>query len=205
MKKVIFILLGVVFLVVIVIIGLIFLFKNSISDVTVANISDTSATVIWKSSKQTHTEVYYQEEDSQEEKLIVYDKRDQIGKFDNYHLHYSEITDLKPETKYYYEIKNSGIKGFFTTNKISEDIVTPYPVYGTIEGNDIDEAIIIIKNKDLVYATLWQDKTNWSIDISMINEEDFDDYEVFFITKKGNSNKYLLENISKNSPNKLVY
>lgn len=116
-------------------------------EISVSNISDTSATISWVTDGETTGFVNYGQV-SVEENLAL-DDRDTTGKPSLHALHYVTIKKLKPKTEYKFKIisgslKNGEIKTFQTTNP--QTISFEKPVIGTVfdKNTPISEAIAFL-------------------------------------------------------------
>lgn len=110
--------------------------------------------------------------------------------------HHIILRDLEPETTYYYKI-TSGTKlianedNSFRTQKVSETIDTPDPAYGKVVMNNSSktfpsEGILYYRLMDTsseepsfsaTYSTTLNSQNSWSIDLSLINDINGDDFK----------------------------
>lgn len=148
--------------------------KLSVRDVTVTNVTDTAFTLTWVSDKEYDGKVYYQEGAkawptifAQSGKEIAYDDRDvELNKDGEYELkgesakkrytHHVTLRNLKPETEYTLRIggringkepvKDLKVK----TSKLIEDLKTPDPAYGKVEGAANGDSFIYLSAKEVI-------------------------------------------------------
>ncbi len=135
-------------------------------------------------------------------KDIVYDDRDvKLDKDANYVLvdqgvkerytHHVTLRNLKPDTEYSFRIAGA-INGYtpdisdpqeatvnkFKTKKIIEDLNTPDPAYGLIEGVDSDDSVVILnvledRTENTILSDTIAPQNTYSIDINPLQIEEF--------------------------------
>lgn len=125
-----------------------------ISDVDVVNIGNTTATVVWQTATPTTGEVVYSEDETLSEKAIDNRDRRQIR---SRLVHFVTINNLKPNTRYFYKVKNDlemSPKALeFKTGNATEpegDLNFSFikPLKGTVLNtnlNPIDESLVFLK------------------------------------------------------------
>jgi hypothetical protein len=141
--------------------------RISVEDLTVTNVTDTAFTVTWVSDSPYIGRVVYQEESkgwsplfAQLGKEVAYDDRDielnsdgeyvqvEGGATERY-THHVTIRDLDPETQYEFRIAGvfngkTPLQNIASTMPLIEDIQTPDPAYGLVEGIEAENDTIII-------------------------------------------------------------
>lgn len=131
----------------------------SIDSVMVANISHSSASVFWQTTDTQTGWVLYGETEN-DLTHVAQDLRDVGEKKGTYTNHIAELDNLKPLTKYFYQIivdnKIVSVGGkttfnFSTVNKI--DVLNQYePLYGKAvytTGKAAENAVVIVKSQNL--------------------------------------------------------
>ena len=108
-------------------------------EIEVTNLTGTSATISWvTTSLQTVGYVKYGATNDLDE--VAFDKRDAGEASGEYTLHYVELTNLVPNTTYYYaiivggtEYTRNGNPYDFQTGPILETVRTPVPIKGEVD------------------------------------------------------------------------
>jgi hypothetical protein len=142
----------------------------SVRLLNVTNVTDTSFTVTWVSDDKYASNLVYQEGESwpiifsQFGKSFAWDDRDvelssegvyiqrQNGLQPRY-THHVTVRNLKPDTVYSFRIagsingKEAEVKSV-KTNTLFEDINTPNPGYGKVEGIEAEDSIILLASTD---------------------------------------------------------
>ncbi len=119
---------------------------------------------------------------------VTQDDRDiRNGKTETRTTHYVTLTDLQPDTSYYFVIgsgKNAykdkdGAEFTFKTPPLSDEgIPTPNPLFGSIEGGEDEQAIVyvVLENangqKSFPVSTLTNQRGNFEVDLSHIRTSD---------------------------------
>lgn len=120
-------------------------------NIEITNIMDTSVSISWITpNKKTLAYVKYGKDKSV--KNTAFDKRDGKKGEGEYSIHYVELLDLVPNTKYYYSIvvgskeykKSKDEYYTFTTGPILETIQTPLPVKGAVNDPSGDDEEVVI-------------------------------------------------------------
>jgi hypothetical protein len=170
----------------------------SIIDPTITNITDTGFTVTWVSNDPYIGRVVYQESGggwpvvfAQNGKPMAYDDRDvkltqegtyvqkENGIIPRY-THHVTIRNVKPATTYDLRvagtINGKEIPLIITTREIIEDINTPNPAYGKVEGANNNDSIIIFSyvtpesGLDLISIPVSKNGT-YSFDTNLMKED----------------------------------
>lgn len=138
---------------------------DGIYNVQVTNLTDNSATIIWQTESSTKGEILVSEDDSWKflepvfsSKETFYDDRnlvenDELGLEYSSEIatdrtvHYVTVSNLEPETKYYFRIKGT-LKAFqpvdissFDTKAVPEEISFPDTAYGEVIDLDSDSQV----------------------------------------------------------------
>jgi hypothetical protein len=126
-----------------------------VTDLTVVNVSDTSATIVWQTSVPSTGSVLYGENPDPRSKQN--DNRDHAQQ-QNRITHFVTVNNLKPKTKYFYRILNNNVshpqtaQEFVTADKIPETDEISFsfikPIKGTVLStnlNPVDESLVFLK------------------------------------------------------------
>jgi len=206
------ILLGILVVLLVILIGLIvwqFYFNKEVSNglqgVYITDLNDRSAVISWVTSQPVKTELIYSTSNvnflSQfgiKDSKTGYDKRDleevdefvyKVKKRGKYYTHSVLLRDLKPETQYFFGIKNgiflnsTKYVNTFTTTKVQEDVEAPDIAYGEVlneEGKLISDTLLFINltnlddtNQSQVISYVFDGNTGWSVDLSNLWDKDF--------------------------------
>lgn len=128
--------------------------KIEVLDLQTANISGDTATIVWQTNSPAIGEVLFAETENLSQ--TAPDNRDSKSPLSRI-THFVTIKNIKPDTKYFYKIKNNNsitpekALGFKTSNlKPSEDLDFSFlkPIKGTILNtnlNPIDESLIFLE------------------------------------------------------------
>jgi parallel beta-helix repeat protein len=201
----------------------VFIYSNAgqsvIENVQVTNLTATSATVTWQTTKPTSSTTYHKKSKSLIPLLFAkkeVDDRD-IDSKNEYKTHHVTIADLDINTEYSFKIQNrlSFTKPYkFTTKEVRENLETPRPVYGRVLSQNQESAkdsivFVYIKNEskesEKVSTTL-NDSQSWSADIANIaSEGSFDLYDtqtqlVLEIATPNQFTKNLVFDLDKSQP-----
>ena len=206
------ILLGILVVLFVILIGLVvwqFYFNKQVSNglqgVYITDINDKSAVISWVTSQPVKTELVFSTSDvnflSQfgiKDSKTGYDKRDleevdefvyKVKKRGKYYTHSVLLRDLKPETQYFFGIKNgiflnsTKYVNTFTTTKVQEDVEAPDIAYGEVldqDGKLISDTLLFINltnlddtNQSQVISYVFDGNTGWSVDLSNLWDKDF--------------------------------
>ncbi len=174
------------------------------SDILVTNITDTSATLVWTTREPTKGVVYLADSSSKTPVLGTweldkyYDLRDMVpdnlgnkvfgGSINKYTVHSVLVNNLNPESEYVlmlgdgtrsYANEEGKITIAVNTAITPEQIATPNPAYGEIQGLDSSDAVIVAQALDnesqpigtLVSTIVTKDFT-YALDLSGIRSAD---------------------------------
>jgi len=145
--------------------------SNQPRNVTMSNITTSSATITWTTDSKTTGSVVLKENGAELSPVI-----DTRGNSKRY-THFVELTDLEPAQTYSFTINSggtnytsSGDASFvFETAPITADTPTPNPIYGSVSGISSDDILIfaILKDKSsyAISATM-PSGGNWIMDLS---------------------------------------
>ena len=206
------ILLGILVVLFVALIGLVvwqFYFNKQVSDglqgVYITDLNDKSAVISWITSQPVKTELVYSTSDVNflstlgvKDSKTGYDKRDleevdefvyKVKKRGKYYTHSVLLRDLKPETQYFFGIKNgiflnsTKYVNTFTTTKVREDVEAPDIAYGEVlnqDGKLISDTLLFINltnlddtNQSQIVSYVFDGKTGWSADLSNLWDKDF--------------------------------
>jgi hypothetical protein len=170
----------------------------SVKDVNITNITDSGFTVTWVSDDPYVGRVVFQEDDktwpaifSQNGKEMAYDDRDvKLNENGTYvqqdsgviprYTHHVTVRNVSPRTTYSLRvagtINGKEIPLKVTTKEIIEDLNTPDPAYGKIEGVQVNDSFIIISLAEpseeygLVSVPV-SDNGTYSFDMNQIPED----------------------------------
>ena len=113
----------------------------AIQDIQVSNNTSIAVTISWTTDSDTRGEVHYSENPGLSNPSTAYDDRDVKGQAFMGCTHYINITNLKKETTYYFEVvsgdevdDNNGSYHTFKTMK--EALYTPCTLYGFVKRED---------------------------------------------------------------------
>jgi hypothetical protein len=173
----------------------------SVRDMAITNVTDTAFSVTWVSDEPYVGGIVFQDNDNwpvlfaQSGKSVVFDDRDveldsrgvyrqvDTGAKARY-THHVTLRGLKPETQYFFRVtgrmngKVGDIKSA-TTQKLREDLKTPDPGYGKIEGQDLptDDGMIVLtaagkenEGSPKLFSTTLSGNNTYSIDMNPILE-----------------------------------
>lgn len=124
--------------------------------IQVVNISDTQLSIVWQTSNQVPGQIIYGQ--SYNLNNLQNDNRDKT-EVKQHLVHFVTLKNLKPDTKYYYQIKSGPFTypdkylDFKTAKKLNEtkDPSLNKPIQGTILNtnlNPVDEALVFLKIED---------------------------------------------------------
>ena len=179
--------------------------SNSLQGVYITDINDKSAVISWITSQPVKTELVYSTSDVKflstfgvKDSKIGYDKRDleevdefvyKVKKRGKYYAHSVLLRDLKPETQYFFGIKNgiflnsTKYVNTFTTTKVREDVEAPDIAYGEVlsqDGKLISDTLLFINltnlddtNQSQTVSYVFDGNTGWSADLSNLWDKDF--------------------------------
>lgn len=155
-------LIGVALIIALIVTGVLFYMRRqtpvpsdiTVTDLKVVNISDTSATVVWQTSKPVSSLLFYGENPSPNTEAA--DNRDRIEP-QNRITHFVTLNNLKPKTKYFFKTSNGGSffpetpQEFMTADVLphTEEITFSFikPIKGTVLNinlNPVDESLIFL-------------------------------------------------------------
>ncbi len=173
----------------------------SVRDMAITNVTDTAFSVTWVSDEPYVGGIVFQDNDNwpvlfaQSGKSVVFDDRDveldsqgvyrqvDTGAKARY-THHITLRGLKPETQYFFRVtgrmngKVGDIKSA-TTQKLREDLKTPDPFYGKVEGENLpqDDGFVILNEKavgqeEFTYVSAPLSPTNtYSFDVTVFNKQ----------------------------------
>lgn len=165
---------------------------DKIKEFTMSNIGSSKVTISWVTANRERAQIYYGEK--YPFTGIAFDAR---GKKYKGKTHYMTITNLKPNTTYYYDIVSGGVKYnndgthyTVTTGPVLDPAVDSDIVYGmalTKNGKaPIEDAIVDIKLKDKdgvgtsgesqLCSTLPDAKGYWYVNLKNIRIKELDSY-----------------------------
>lgn len=160
--------------------------SSGISNIQVTNVTENSFTVVWESlKKETGYVTYGATLDLAE---AANDDRDGLTERGSYYMHHVSVTDLIPETMYYYEIHSGDIP--YDDNGDPYEITTPStedspPAYdsllGEVTGSGKSDAVIvaIVQTEDgesSAVSTVADNSGNWTLSIGSVRNDDYDGY-----------------------------
>jgi hypothetical protein len=172
----------------------------SVKNVTVTNVTDTAFTLTWVSDTPYIGRVVYQKSSenwpalfAQAGKQLAYDDRDvEISTDGNYvqveagaqprYTHHVTVRNLQPETEYSFRVAGAmnGKQAEIATSKtlsIIEDITTPDPAYGKVEGGEGKDTILVFTYNDetsqKVVSTFTSAASTYSFDANGLGQKDF--------------------------------
>lgn len=153
--------------------------------IEVLNISDTSVTIVWQTDSKTTGQIIYGP--SQTLDKTQTDNRDK-KEIREHVVHFVTLKDLKPDTKYFYQIKSSNFLfpkkplDFKTAKTIENSTETALnkPIQGTVLNinlNPIDEALVFLKIEDASdLATFSSTAGNFIIPLTDLRTRDLGSY-----------------------------
>ncbi len=191
----------VIFFIVVIVVLIIQDENISINNAKVTNLTDTSFTLVWTSEKPYIGKVVVKESSQQgwsqlfaQRNLdIFYDDRDvKLNQEGNYvqvesgakkrFSHYVTVRNLRPETNYLFRVvgaingKDPLDNSQVTTLSIFEDIYTPDPGYGKVNGVNSQDSIIIFEDKmQKQFSQTISDNQSYSIDMNLFEFNDLED------------------------------
>ena len=148
-------------------------------NVRIANITDSSISVVWTTDKKNTGFVQYGENTSI--KSVALERVKDLS-----YTHLVEITNLSPTTNYYFKINSGG--SVFDNNGIEWNITTgeiltkesPNIISGKIVNQDKTEAenalVIARMGNSFPLATLTSHDGNWSINLSLFRNSSLNSY-----------------------------
>lgn len=220
-------LIGVALIIALIVTGVLLYFRQqapvesdiSVTDLKVVNISDTSAVIVWQTSKPVRSLVAYGE--SMSFNMEETDNRDRIEP-QNRITHFVTLNSLKPKTKYFFKTSNEGSlfpqtpQEFITATALpkTEEISFSFikPIKGTVLNvnlNPVEESLIFLNIPGAQkLATFSSTAGNFVISLKSVLNKDLT--EVFSIAQdtsadlvitKGNLQSQVKINISDNTVN----
>ncbi len=204
--------------------------SEGMQGVYITDINDRSAVISWVTSDPVKTELIYSEKNITFLSQFIgsklgYDIRDQeetgeleyvLQKRENYYVHYVLVGNLKPETQYYFAIKNGVFLNrmkyinTFTTTKQREVVETPDIAYGNVmnqDGNLISDTLLIFQltniddtNKSQQISYITDGENGWTANFSNLWNSTFEDQyskeedtylEIQIINSKENSSRII--------------
>ena len=153
---------------------------NPPAQVTVTNVTDSSAVVVWQTTESIAATVRYGPPDSE---TIAYDIRDTDSIPKPYHIHYVQITDLPVGSIVPYEIRLSSQPFPQTPIQLGpaiQNIAQALPIYGeiqTAQESATQGAVILgqMENGSL-WSTFVSDTTSWVLPIAPMRTADLQAY-----------------------------
>ncbi len=174
----------------------------SVRDMAITNVTDTAFSVTWVSDEPYVGGIVFQDNDNwpllfaQSGKSVIFDDRDvELDSQGVYrqvdsgvktrYTHHVTLRGLKPETQYFFRVtgrmngKVGDIKSA-TTQKLREDLKTPDPGYGKIEGQELpaDDGLIVLtaagkenEGSPKLFSTTLSSNNTYSIDMNPILED----------------------------------
>lgn len=190
--------------------------RLSVRDLAVTNVTDSAMTITWISDSKYVGKIYYQKGSgswsrifAQAGKEVAYDDRDlELKDNGEYKLkakqpkrytHHVTLRDLKPATKYKFRIggkingKDGLVKEVYTL-PLSEDLKTPNPAYGRVEGLDNNDAFIFFVPKALngsspsIISTTISNTGTYNLDLSYYRDEKLEGNDLVAYLKSGKEN-----------------
>ncbi|MEI6462130.1 MAG: fibronectin type III domain-containing protein [bacterium] len=143
-------------------------------NIRITNLTDSSATVSWESNEASRGAVIVSSDNKFDiltnfSKPRFFDDRD-VNTTTSRFTHHVTVTNLNPESKYYYRIAGM-FKTFETTYpsletlKVNDDLVTPDPMYGSFPTETTLDSIVYAKiNDGLELSTYLNDTRAFSLD-----------------------------------------
>jgi hypothetical protein len=131
-------------------------------DVVLSNVREDGVTVTWITDIKARGS------------LILYENGERVGKFKDSrnfggsYTHYVEITDLKPNTLYEFEIVSAEEEKFeFSTREVLSEIPTPNILRGTLDTSDT-LVFLLVDDLTLTYplSTYVEDSNEWSFNLA---------------------------------------
>ncbi len=181
------------------VVGILAIGDNNISvrDAQVTNVTDTAFTLTWVSESPYVGSVVYKEGASwpalfaQSGAKVSFDDRDvELDKDGNYvtvttgakerFTHHVTIRNLKPETEYSFRVggRINGKSAEVTTAKtraLIEDIKTPDPGYGKVEGMENSDSFVVFgvasRSDQGLWSTIVSTKGTYSIDVTPLSKD----------------------------------
>ena len=153
-------------------------------NVRITNLTDSSVTIFYQTSKPLLGSISYGETSSSER--VIGDERDyETGSPKQYLLHYVSVTDLKPDTEYYFSII-SGNNTFLDNGKPYSFRTAPtlssapplLPKYsGSVAGTNANsEIILFVTSGGQDYSTRVKNNGNYAISLANLRTQDFTSY-----------------------------
>ncbi len=154
-------------------------------DVQVVNLKDTSATIVFRTKTPTIGIVHYGDSDRRL-KFQVRDVRNQFyDKSEKYKIHFVTISDLNPDTTYYFTIETDNGSIFYKNEKKQPFEFKTYPmnlnhikgltVYGNVydkfNAPAVDSLVIAKIGNSEKLATLVRDSGTFAISLADVRDE----------------------------------
>jgi len=153
-------------------------------NIRITNLTDSSVTISYQTSKPLFGSISYGETSSLEWKIR--DERDyESGNPKQYLLHYMSITDLKPDTEYYFSILsdnntflNNGKPFTFRTAPTLSSVPPLNPKYsGSVAGTNANsEIILFVTSSGQDYSTRVKNDGKYAISLANLRTQDFTSY-----------------------------
>ncbi len=142
------------------------------------NISDTEASIFFQTSESVGASILYGES-PQSLNIPAFQAGDKFGTYRNSKLHLITISNLRPETNYYYKIVSDGkivtsdgedAFSFLTQNQKNTSVVGRQPVYGKVitpDGSGLGKVFVVVHvpliEKRATFLTVSKDSGEWLI------------------------------------------
>ncbi len=180
---------------------------TGISDITVTNVTENSFTIVWESGAKEVGSVIYGESESELTEEAS-DSRDGITTTGDYYMHHVPVTDLTPETTYYYKIVSGGEQyddsgsAYSITTPATQDSPPQYDaIVGEILGSGSTDSVIIAyvktdsgESSDVSAVT--DSNGRWTLSIGGVRTSDYSQYfsytteDQLFVTAKTKGDEF---------------
>lgn len=163
---------------------------TGISDILVTNVTENSFTVLWSSVSQ---EIGMVEYGTSADAIsgAARDTRDSVIQQSDYYMHHVTVSDLVPETTYYYEIvsgsqtyDDGGLPYQITLPATEDSPPEFFSIFGEVTGTGASDAIVIARiigtsGTSSYASSSVEDSGTWTLSLGGIRTQNYEDYFQF--------------------------